>query len=208
MSSKFSEIKTILESHPIYGVPPEPSEFSNRIYIGTKKNAESAPTLKRYQFTHVLNCDGIPAIRPDRERRFAEYSSNLDKPIVYDEIYTEDNDFFEISRHFARVFTLLDRVSKVGRMLIYSDDVNTSGVMAIGYLVYRGMSLEEAVKKLKFQRNAVLFNVGFMRQLVRFVEERRQVRKTGGCKSEMGDDLLLDAKTLRKQLRNYELKLF
>lgn len=59
-----------------------------------------------------------------------------------------------------------------GKILIYCPSVNRSGAIAISYLMKLRMPLLQAAQMVKFQRKAVLYNIGFIRQLVAFARDR------------------------------------
>ena len=193
-------MRKILEERPIYGTPPEPSEFCDKVYVGNHKNAECLALLRRYGITHLLNCDGLPVLRRERERRFDAYRKELGGRLEYEEILMEDHIDADMLHHFTRAFAFIEKATKVGRVLIYSDNVNTSGMIAIGYLVYRGVSLIDAAKRLKYHRNAALFNVGFMRQLITYAHDRQLL--DGPMRFHARTDLAVDASRLRKRLRD------
>lgn len=163
----FPELRHILEGLPIRANHPEPSEIYSRVYIGTVANAENLKLLNKYGITHVLNCDGIPVIRPEREARYWKLSNIM----AYEEIAAQDTDTYDILHNFPKCFKFIDSGRKNGRVLIYSPDVNRNGAIALGYLLHQGISLLEAAKILKSKRSSTLFNRGFMKQLIIYAKD-------------------------------------
>ena len=123
--------------------------------------------------TYILNCAGIPCIRPQRQER---YSFHPDIDIRgYEELPAEDGVTYDITHHFQKAFRFIDASRRQGRVLIYCPDVNRSGAIAIGYLVSKGESLLDAARIVKDRRKGALFNRGFMKQLAVYARDRGQL---------------------------------
>ena len=61
-------------------IMPDPCHYENinfvGVYIGSVSNAENKTMLKRLGITHILNCDGHPVLRPERQRRYEPASES------------------------------------------------------------------------------------------------------------------------------------
>lgn len=170
------EMRRILEAYPRYGTPPEPSVIIENLYLGTTSNADNLALLRRHSIKYLLNCAGIPIVRPDREMR---HYKNPSSPVIeYEELNIEAGETYDISQHFPKAHQFIEHARNRGRVLVFCPDFDRSGAIVISYLIRKGFSLLRATKMVKRARNAALFNKGFIKQVVIFARERRMLDKS------------------------------
>ena len=162
-------VRTILLGDPLNGLPREPSQLLNHVYIGSQSNAESLRLLQQLGITHVLNCAGFKGPR-------TVYGSPYEGlGIDYYEFQAEDTDRYDMLRHFPEAFSYLDLVKRRGGVALVhcALGINRSGAVCLGYLMHDArMNLLQATRLLKNKRRIVLANKAFQRQLVRFARSR------------------------------------
>jgi len=176
ISQYLKEMRKILEAYPRYGTPPEPTLIVENLYLGTTSNADNLALLRRHKIKFLLNCAGIPIVRPDREMR---HYKNPSSPVVeYEELNTETGESYDISDHFMKGHQFIDHARNRGRVLVFCPDINCSGAICISYLIRKGHCLLQATKMVKHARNAALFNKGFMRHLIVFARDRGMLERS------------------------------
>lgn len=176
----FQRIREILAGEPSTGVERNPTRLLPHVYIGCQNNAENLRLLRRLGITHVLNCAGYKGPRP-----FPETSPYAGYAIDYHEFKAEDDECYDISRHFNEAFHFLDGAKRHGGTALVhcAMGINRSAATCVAYMMVDGrMQLLDAIKTIKRKRSVTLCNRGFQQQLVRFARSR------GMLGNSLGDD--------------------
>ena len=173
-------VREILAGEPSTGVERNPTRLLPHVYIGCQDNAENLRLLRRLGITHVLNCAGFKGPRP-----YPETSPYAGYAIDYHEFKADDDDCYDISRHFNEAFRFLDGAKRQGGTALVhcAMGINRSAATCVAYMMADAhMPLLDAVRTIKRKRSVTLCNRGFQQQLVRFARSR------GMLGNSLGDD--------------------
>ena len=168
------ELRRILESAPNYGTPPEPGLIYDNLYLGTAGNAHNLQLLRRLGITHVYNCAGISSLRIQREERYGPESGVVE----YNEIPCLDEEFYHISAHFTKAHMYIDHARQRGKLLVFCPDVNRSAPSVLAIWLGRVSPFSELLPIVKDKRKSVLYNKGFMQQLVVFARDHGCLKRS------------------------------
>lgn len=144
------------------------SQITDNIYIGTSKMIAAQRTYLKCQvgITHLVNCTATP--NPILRDHFEYIHAKL-----------QDEPYQDIMPQISRVIDFM-RLAVVmrGKILVYSDrGASRSTAMVLAFLMdTQDLSCFEAFILVKEKRYIAQPNRGFLRQLVRWGENRRQLR--------------------------------
>lgn len=164
------KVQGLLSAYPYYGVPPEPSQVTPGVYLGSTANAENIHLLKTIGITHILNCaGGLPIGLHRRRGRYPPETGILG----YEELLIEEWEETDVRAWFEKAHNIIDYWrGKGGKVLIHCPAVSRSGAIALSYLIRTGIPLISATKNLKEKRRCLLNHHGFIRQLVVWARDR------------------------------------
>eukprot|EP00918_Siedleckia_nematoides_P103943 GHVU01226741.1.p1 GENE.GHVU01226741.1~~GHVU01226741.1.p1 ORF type:complete len:251 (-),score=30.69 GHVU01226741.1:628-1380(-) len=156
-----TKMANILSGYPNIGTPPEPSQLLGHLFLGSRVNAENPTLLRKYRFTHMLNCTAYRSVLgkanplpPDTKVR-SQCELSMDEDFYHDFV-----------PNLMSAATFIDRAgTQQGRVLLYCSGVNCSSAIAIGYLVKSRIPLLEATRYVKDARRVALSQEGFMEKL-------------------------------------------
>ncbi|CAD8147554.1 unnamed protein product [Paramecium pentaurelia] len=143
-----------------------------KLYLGNINAANDSQYLKNHNVGAVLSIIDTSDIK-------------LDRSIIHLWIAAEDREDVQITRYFEQAANFIkDHLQHTNVLVHCYAGISRSSSLIIAYLIkYAGLSLKEAIIKLKSQRPQVDPNDGFMDQLKQFEEK---VKNQKLCKSENG----------------------
>ncbi|CAD8054425.1 unnamed protein product [Paramecium primaurelia] len=141
-----------------------------KLYLGNINAANDSQYLKNHNVGAVLSIIDTSDIK-------------LDRSIIHLWIAAEDREDVQITRYFEQAANFIkDHLQHTNVLVHCYAGISRSSSLIIAYLIkYAGLSLKEAIIKLKNQRPQVDPNDGFMDQLKQFEEK---VKNQKLCKSE------------------------
>ncbi len=154
-----------------------PTQLTDFLYIGNSQDAKSPTLLKCYGITHVLNCAALANFERDYIKKLP-YPN--DSGIKYEEFEAKDNDGYPILVHFPQAKRFIDDAKeRNGKVLVHCEmGINRSAAICIAYMmVDEGLTLIQALKRVKRERKTVLINEGFQKHLIWFADERNLLHK-------------------------------
>ncbi|TRY65360.1 hypothetical protein DNTS_013766 [Danionella cerebrum] len=129
------------------------------LYIGNMDIAENCSEIRRYRFTHVLNC-------AHSSRRGGEIYNGMG--IEYLGIDAHDSPTYDMSSNFKTGAEFIHTALNArGKVLVHCHvGVSRSATIVLAYLMMKhNLTLVEAIQKVKEGRG-IIPNRGFLRQLI------------------------------------------
>ena len=156
-----------------------PAELLDFLYIGNRDEARTPYLLKLLKITHVLNCAGRPGDYPDRNNPYDPETTGV---VAYEQFEALDNDGYQMLKHFRKARKFIDDARDTGgHVLVHCElGVNRSGCICIAYMMLeQGITLLQALRRIKMERPVVLCNEGFQRELIDFARDHDLLYREG-----------------------------
>ncbi|CAK91998.1 unnamed protein product (macronuclear) [Paramecium tetraurelia] len=137
----------------------EPSKMLGGLYLGNMEAASDPYTLSQYQIKAILTV--CPQSIP---------SSTKIKLNFYHQCMADDEDSYQISKHFDETFRFIEASRKSTNVLVHCQmGISRSAVIVLAYLVKKElMGAREALEYVEKRRSIIFPNNGFLRQLGAF----------------------------------------
>ncbi|CAK58687.1 unnamed protein product (macronuclear) [Paramecium tetraurelia] len=137
----------------------EPSKVLGGLYLGNMEAASDPYTLSQYQIKAILTV--CPQSIP---------SSTKIKLNFYHQCMADDEDDYQISKHFDESFRFIEASRRSTNVLVHCQmGISRSAVIVLAYLIKKDLiGAREALEYVEQRRSIIFPNNGFLRQLGTF----------------------------------------
>ncbi|CAD8089158.1 unnamed protein product [Paramecium primaurelia] len=137
----------------------EPSKILGGLYLGNMEAASDPYTLSQYQIKAILTV--CPQSIP---------SSTKIKLNFYHQCMADDEDSYQISKHFDESFRFIEASRRITNVLVHCQmGISRSAVIVLAYLIKKELiGAREALEYVEQRRSIIFPNNGFLRQLGAF----------------------------------------
>ena len=175
MDSKLNPyIDRLKKMLPYSKVYPRATLILDHVYLGSEIDAKYRRVLKQNGITHIINC------AENYVKTGAEFYKSYGSQ-AYLGFSALDTVDYNMMQHFEDAYDFMEDARKTGgKVLVHCVmGINRSAVLVIAYLmIHKNMGPLSAAKFVKEKREgALMYNLGFQRQLVKFADERGLLEK-------------------------------
>ncbi|CAD8125201.1 unnamed protein product [Paramecium sonneborni] len=137
----------------------EPSKILGGLYLGNMEAASDPYTLSQYQIKAILTV--CPQSIP---------SSTKIKLSFYHQCMADDEDHYQISKHFDESYRFIESSRRSTNVLVHCQmGISRSAVIVLAYLIKKDLiGAREALEYVEKRRPIIFPNNGFLRQLGAF----------------------------------------
>ena len=149
--------------------------IKDTLYLGSVKSARALKALENFEIYGILNCAGIGTksqlSKLEYSHKFKKHSFDASDSSDYNIIKQNAQESFDF------INTCLDENRKV--LVHCVAGANRSATIVVAYLVYKGDTLFDAVRKVISARPWILTNQSFKLQLIRFAKQMDRLGDIG-----------------------------
>ncbi|KAH3744946.1 dual specificity protein phosphatase [Pelomyxa schiedti] len=141
----------------------EPDFIIPGLYLGDQRNAYSPETLEKYKIKGVLSVTIIPDM--------SAHKSRFSPSIELETIQVSDERTSNISQHFPRAISFIDKIRNRGQSVLVHCvwGMSRSSTIVTAYLMYKlNLSLSAALQFVRDARPIAAPNDGFTTQLAEY----------------------------------------